>query len=142
MLAISLWIQGAGFSRLVRNHGLGFLEAGFNPLCKPTTCRTTELHRNLNTLCYWAELGLLCLAEGAHFFRPLGACCGGGVAGCAFLALFFLLSLAFWNIVFNLMLLLIGHTFTLILGGADLLPLLVAVLHQGGPAHVHRHVGC
>jgi len=142
VLAIPLWVQGAGFSRFVRHHGLGFLDAAFNPFCEPATCGATELHRHLYTLGYWAELGLLGFAQGANFFRPLGAGCGGGVAGCALLALFFLLCLAFWNIVFNLVFLLIGHTFTLVLGGADLLPLLVAVLHQGGPADVHRHVGC
>jgi len=141
MLAIPLGVEGAGFFRFIGHHSLGFLDAAFNPFCESTTCRATQLHRNLYTLCYWAELGLLSFAQGANFFRPLGASCEGGVAGCALLALFFLLSLAFWNIVFNLMFLLIGHTFTLILGGADLLPLLVAVLHQGGPAHVHRHVG-
>jgi len=141
MLAVPLWVQCTGFFRLIRDYSLGFLDAAFHPFLEPTTCRSTEFYWNLYTLGYWAEFGLLCFAQTADFFWPLGAGCGRGVPRSVLFAFFFLLGLAFWNIVFNLMFLLRCSTFTFILCRADFFSFLITVLNKRCSAHIHRHIG-
>ena len=120
----------------VLHNSLGLLLADLSSLLESTPGGGAQLAGLLGTSSDRGVLLDALLLDAAHLTGPLGALGLGGVTGCLVLALLVLDGLALYDIVLDIVLLLLGPALGLVLGPADLGALHVAVLHQGGSAHL------
>merc|ERR1719334_260884 len=134
VLTGSLGLQRTLFLRGVLHHGLSLVIALLLSLFEATSSRSTQLPGLLGTASDGSVLLHWLLRHGAHLLGPLGALGVGGVAGGLVLTLLLNLGLALYNVVLDIMNLLLGPT--LGLSPADLGTLDVAVLDQRSPADV------
>merc|ERR1719412_2648601 len=132
----SLGLQGALFLGGVLDNGLGLFLADLGALLEAAAGGGAQLAGLLGTAGDGGVLLDLLLLHGADLAGPLGALGLGGVAGGLVLALLVLDGLTGDNIILNIVLLLLGPALGLVLGPADLGALDVAVLDEGGPAHL------
>ena len=131
-----LGLQGALLLGGVLDNGLGLLLADLGSLLEAAAGGGAQLAGLLGAPGDGGELLDTLLLDAAHLTGPLGALGLGGVTGCLVLALLVLDGLALYDIVLDIVLLLLGPALGLVLGSADLGALHVAVLHQGGSAHL------
>jgi len=134
MFASSLGLQVTFFLGSILDHSLGLVITFLISLLESTTSRGTELPGLLGTASDGGVLLDILLGDRADLLGPLGALGGGGVSRGLRLTLLLNLSLAFNNVVFNIMNLLFGPTLGLILSSTDLRSLDITILHQGSSA--------
>jgi len=134
MFASSLGLQVTFFLGGILDHSLCLVITFLISLLESTTSRGTELPGLLGTASDGGVLLDILLGDRADLLGPLGALGGGGVSRGLRLTLLLNLSLAFNNVVFNIMNLLFGPTLGLILSSTDLRSLDITILHQGSSA--------
>merc|ERR1711962_1637137 len=125
----SLGLQGALLLGGILDNSLGLVITDLSTLLESTASRGTQLPRLLGTSSDRGVFLHTLLVDIAHLSGPLGALGEGGVTTGLILTLF--------NIIFNIMFLLLGPALRLILGSTDLRALHITVLNQGSSAHLH-----
>jgi len=136
MLAGPLGLQITLFLGGILHHSLCLIITFLFPLFESTARRSTELPGLLGAPSDGSVLLHWLLGHRANLLGPLGALGVGGVTRGLILTLLLNLSLALYNIILNIMNLLLGPALRLIFSPADLRTLDVTVLDQGGPADV------
>jgi len=136
----SLGLQIALLLGGILDNGLGFVKTGLSTLLESTASRSTELPGFLGTSSDGGVLLHRLLGYAANFSGPLGALGECGVTTGLISTLLILNSLTLYNIILNIMLLLLGPALRLILSSADLRALHITVLDQRGSAHLHSLV--
>merc|ERR1719397_1259310 len=140
MLASPLGLKATLLLGGVLDHGLHLVKAFLISLLEATASRGTELPGLLGASGDGGVLLHGLLGHGTDLFGPLGALGVSGVAAGVVLTLLLNLGPAGDDVVLHIVHLLLGPTLRLVLSPADLGALHVAVLHQGGPAHLGRLV--
>merc|ERR1719315_24477 len=130
MLASTLWLQTTFLLGSILDHCLGLVIALFIPRDEGTASRGADLPWFLGTAGDGSVLLDRLLGNRTHFLGPLGALGVGGVARSLILTLLLNLCGTLNNIILHLMNLLLCPALRLILGSADLRPLLVTVFDQ------------
>jgi hypothetical protein len=132
-----LGLQATLFLGGILDNCLGFVIALLRSLCESTSSGCTDLPGLLGAASDGRVLLYLLLGSLAHLSWPLRALGEGGIAGSFVLALLILNSLALNNIILNIMDLLLGPAFRLVLSPADLRAGDLAIFNQRGTADLN-----